>query len=340
MNIMDALYAEALTHALAPDPNAYRAFARGDVVRLRRGSYVPTDLWVRLDSPARFRLAATVLAWMVPSTVFCGETSLLLRGLPVVKTPPTLDVAVQANSQLGIRPPSFDVHGAADLALHARALAPPPIRRHQHAALPVETVGQLACVPVAEALAEVLATAKFARALAAADGVLRLDPMTPLLHRTAFTDAVDALTFKAQRARARNRALLARVGAESPGESVSRALMLAWGFPEPALQVEYRDARGRIGFTDFTWSGRQAPPPGKDRLGEFDGWGKYFDSQLTRGEDAVSVIKREKKRENRLLALGHPVLRWTWSDLERPSLLRDSLLSFGLVPTRKCGFHP
>ncbi len=117
---------------------------------------------------------------------------------------------------------------------------------------------------------------------------------------------------------------LARRGAESPGESVSRALMHLFGFPEPVLQREHHDAQGLIGRTDFAWD--VAPEP----VGEFDGWGKYFRRELTGGEDPRDVIRREKRRENRLLALGHPVLRWDWADLERPESFRNRLLEGGL----------
>lgn len=336
MDTMDGLYDAAFAYARTPHPNAFRAFARGDLVRLRRGAYVPTDLWVLLDAPSRFALAAAVHAWFVPSAVFCGETSLFLRGLPVVRTPTAIDVAVPTNAQLGTRPPTFEARGDTDMARRARALAPPPLRRHRHSPLVAESVGTLDCIPVSDALVEVLASAKFARALTVADGVLRLDPEVPLLNRAPVAEAIAALTFRSQRERAEGRALLARTGAESPGESVSRALMLTWGFPEPALQTEYRDSLGLIGFADFTWHRIPAPlsPSGRDRLGEFDGWGKYLDTRLTHGEDAVSVLKREKQRENRLLALGHPVLRWDWADLERPARFRTKLVTFGLVPTR------
>jgi hypothetical protein len=117
--------------------------------------------------------------------------------------------------------------------------------------------------------------------------------------------------------------------------------MLRFGFPEPALQCEYTDAQGLIGRTDFAWRsgpGATPTPSGKERVGEFDGWGKYFDSELTGGANPVAVLKREKRRENRLLALGHPVLRWTWAELEQPAKFRSMLVGAGLQASRSAAF--
>jgi hypothetical protein len=198
-------------------------------------------------------------------------------------------------------------------------------------------LGEYRTVPVADALAETLVHAKFARALTVADGVLRLHPDVPLLDRAPIMEAVASLRFATHRQRAEQIALLARAGSESPGESVSRALMLLFGFPEPVLQREYYDASGFVARTDYTWAagpGTAQTPTGRDRVGEFDGWGKYVGGRLAEGQDPLAVIRREKRRENRLLALGHPVTRWTWPDLERPSHFRALLIESGLRPSR------
>ena len=157
--------------------------------------------------------------------------------------------------------------------------------------------------------------------------MLRRSGTGSLLDVTGVPEGIEALAHATRRKRAEGIALLARKGAESPGESVSRALMLAFRFPEPALQREHRDSQGFVGRTDFAWD--IAPDP----VGEFDGWGKYFREELTGGQDPRDVIRREKRRENRLLALGHPVLRWDWSELERPELFRARLIEVGLRPT-------
>lgn len=325
---------DPISGALSREYDPRRPFAAGDLVRIRRGSYYPTEQWVALDDVARFRLTLEAFAWANPGAVFCGETALFLDGIPVVKAPTTIDVATTSRSRLGASSSPFDVRGSTDMARRARSVPSVPVRRHFHASIdPVDTDGHLTVAPEV-ALVETLIHGKFARALTVADGLLRREPSVPLLDRAPITSAINNLQYATHRRRVETTARLARVGAESPGESVSRAIMLLFGFQEPLLQVEHSDAAGFIGRTDFTW------PPGLEvaqelnleRVGEFDGWGKYFNAALHPGEDAMAVIRREKRRENRLLASGRPVLRWTWAELERPALLRARLIEGGLRP--------
>lgn len=319
--------------------NPRTRFASGQLVRLRRGFYVPTPVWAEAAEHERFALAVTALARANPATVFCGETALFLRGIPTVKAPRSIDVAAGSRGRLGERPPTFQVCGGSELAAKARSLGPPRVRRHFHPGLAAEPVGEFWVAPLASALVEVLATGRFARALAVSDGALRQEPEVLLLDRPAIRDHIDALQYATWRSRASSIASLARAGAESPGESVSRALMLLFGFPEPLLQVRHYDAVGFVGRSDCFWEpGRVRPPQQgavKGQVGEFDGWGKYFQRELTSGEDPREIIRREKRRENRLLAMGHPVVRWDWADLERPSQLYAKLLEVGLRPTQR-----
>lgn len=304
-------------------------FGDGRLVRLRRGFYVPTSIWLEATPPERFHAAVTAHALANPDTVFCGETALFLHGVPVVKVPPSIDVAVESTTRLGLRPNAFEVRGESDLARRARITPPPPIRRHRHENGPLALIGAYRTVPVASALIEVLATGRFARAVTVADGVLRLSGTESLLDLPEIVTGISGLRHRNHRQRAEAIALLARAGAESPGESVSRALIHLFGFPEPVLQREHRDAQGFVGRTDFAWD--ITPEP----VGEFDGWGKYFRREISGGEDPRDVIRREKRRENRLLALGHPVLRWDWSELEQPELFQARLVQGGLRPARR-----
>lgn len=326
MDLLAHLVDSSLRKVDGPSFDPRTRFSDGRLVRLRRGFYVPTPLWLDATPTERFQAALTAHAIANPHTVFCGETALFLHGIPVVKIPPSIDVAVDSTTRLGLRPHSFCVRGESDHAARARLLAPPPVRRHRHAEVNVTIVGEYRTVPIATALAEVLATGRFARAITVADGMLRRNKESSLLDIPDVTASIAGLPHKTQRQRAELVASLARAGAESPGESVSRALMHILGFPEPILQREHRDAQGLIGRTDFAWD--VLPEP----VGEFDGWGKYFRSELTGGEDPRDVIRREKRRENRLLALGHPVLRWDWGELEQPGLLRAKLVEGGLRP--------
>ena len=308
------------------DPRSH--FADGRLVRLRRGLYLPTSIWLDAPPHERFRAAVAAYALANPNAVFCGETALFLHGLPVVKVPLAIDVAVASTTKLGIRPATFGVRGDSTQAQRARRLPPPPVKRHRHVGLDAVRVDEYRTVPLAAALVEVMASGRFARALAVADGMLRRWCAESLLDVQGVSEGIAALPYESRRKRAEGVASLARKGAESPGESVSRALMHLFGFPEPVLQREFRDAQGFVGRTDFAWD--VAPEP----VGEFDGWGKYFRREITGAEDPRDVIRREKRRENRLLALGHPVLRWDWADLERPEQFRTRLMEAGLRPSR------
>lgn len=91
---------------------------------------------------------------------------------------------------------------------------------------------------------------------------------------------------------------------ESPGESRLR-VTLGMGGIEVEPQFVVRDDRGEVvGRADLRVVGTRV-------LIEFDGRVKYADG-------GVDALVREKKREDRLRALGWIVVRFTWGDLEHP----------------------
>jgi hypothetical protein len=92
---------------------------------------------------------------------------------------------------------------------------------------------------------------------------------------------------------------LARPGAQTILESLSRVRLCRAGLPEPQLQVPMYDAQGLIGIVDMWW----------ERLGvvgEADGAVKYDDRQ---------VLYQEKVREDRIRAKGLRCVRWGWEDM-------------------------
>lgn len=104
-------------------------------------------------------------------------------------------------------------------------------------------------------------------------------------------------------ARAREVLPLGDARAESPMESVVRWLVLHAGIPAPDLQYEIRDGLGVfIARADLAWPQRKV-------LVEFDG-------DVHRERD---VFVRDLRRQNRLVAAGWTVLRFTSADvLGRP----------------------
>lgn len=110
----------------------------------------------------------------------------------------------------------------------------------------------------------------------------------------------------------------ARVGAESPYETLSRLLMARSGIPEPILQHPIADERGHIfARADFYW------PDGR-LIGEVDGASKYRDAT---GAVSQSRFDREKVREQELADLGYDIIRWRATDLRDPELLADRILN-------------
>jgi hypothetical protein len=108
----------------------------------------------------------------------------------------------------------------------------------------------------------------------------------------------------------------------SPGESVSRVGFFVLGFPAPILQHEFRDSEG-VMIVDFWW-------PEYNLVGEFDGLGKYLRNEMTRGRTTAEVVIDEKRREDRIRALGPKVTRWGWPVARSLTLLDAQLRRAGL----------
>ena len=92
---------------------------------------------------------------------------------------------------------------------------------------------------------------------------------------------------------------------ESPGESLTRLLLASAGLPTPEQQVDVYDDAGLVGRVDFLFRAAGV-------IVEFDGAVKYD------GAEGRRALVREKRREDRLRALGYEVVRLTWADLQHP----------------------
>lgn len=102
---------------------------------------------------------------------------------------------------------------------------------------------------------------------------------------------------------AREMLALCDARAESPLESLTRLVLLRGGVPRPDLQTRIGEFR-----VDFCW-------PADHLILEADGKLKYA---------AADDLFREKRREDRLRAMGYMVLRTDWSEVfgRSPSLCR------------------
>lgn len=255
-------------------PALQRGERAGRLVRVRRGSYVPTAHWDRLDEAARHvvRVRAVHAAAARPP-VFSHWSAADVLGLPTVGR---RDTAVHV-----VREPAGGGRSHRDVVRHA-VVGP----------VDVLVVDGLAVTSAARTVVD----------LARVGGVVAGD--AALRRGLATVDELVAECERAGRGRgvraARRTAGLVDALSESPGESLSRVRIAEWGLPAPVLQHGVRDGAGLVGRVDFWW-------PHHGVAGEFDGRLKY-------GSDAPDVLWQEKLREDRLRATGLRLVRWTWQD--------------------------
>lgn len=119
--------------------------------------------------------------------------------------------------------------------------------------------------------------------------------------------------------------------AESGGESVARAIMIETGFAPDRLQYELCDPfdSTKSMRTDFAWE-RQAK---ELTLGELDGLIKYTDQTILVGQTTAEVLVAERQREAHLSIYGHPLVRFTMSDVRSAGVLAKKLQTAGVRQT-------
>jgi hypothetical protein len=309
-----ATYSTLRTHLLSTaelaaqgrSPRALqRSCAAGELVRIRQGHYVSCERWADLDRWDRYRmriLAVHLAAHRPP--VFCRETAALIHGLPLAAVPSHVHVQQVADRSARSR---------GDVRRHFSSSGAPPV---------VQLTG-LRVTSLESTIVALAAGSGFPAAVLAVDDALRRGTTD----RGRVAEAAQGIGAEAARRRIAAVLDFASADAESPGESLSRVQMMVMGFPAPELQRVFTDARGFIGRSDFYW-------PQARLVGEFDGLVKYSKPEFRGGRTPSEVVVDEKRREDRLRALGLGVVRWTWDDLRDPGLFRDVLISAGLVPAR------
>ena len=108
--------------------------------------------------------------------------------------------------------------------------------------------------------------------------------------------------------------MLADGRAANAGESWSRVELSRHGLAPTDIQRALHDADGLIGIVDFIWEEERV-------VGEFDGRLKYNVAQGSDGGEAANILWAEKRREDRIRALGYEVVRWVYADLFQPERL-------------------
>ncbi|GAA4174462.1 hypothetical protein GCM10022287_18390 [Gryllotalpicola koreensis] len=299
-----------------------RAAARGELDRLRRSIYrepLPSLSELKgkeFHAETRRRyLEQAISVGLTHSgrVIFAGETALAIHGFPLLG-------GVPSRVEL-LEPPASGRRRVSDTTVHFDEF------REQD----VQPWGEFFVTTPARTLADAAKWLPRAKAVSALDFALNADRAEPR-QRAVQAEVLDALAASAavrNRVAAQAAVDFANGASGSVGESVSRVLMDAFGFPVPQLQVRHAARPGgrRWYFTDFEW-------PEFGLIGEFDGLVKLRQAEFRNGRDAVQVVIDEKLREDFLRSGIRDFVRWDWSYLREPLRLRTLLVAHGLPASR------
>lgn len=270
------------------------------LLRLRPGIYAIRAAWDALPPWDRYLARVHAFALARPDAVFSHESAAALLGLPLFGHPRAIHIFDPRRAR-SVTYGDVTVHTSAD----ARATC---------------AVAGIRLTAVEDVVIDLGRALPPAFGVAVADAALRAFRLdrAQLLERAA----LQRNAFGARRLRW----ALARATplAESPAESVSRAVIEWCGFPEPRLQMEH-DVEGRMFRSDFCW-------PKQNIIGECDGWLTYD------GEDAAAAaetVRAEKRREDALRRAGWHVARWDYAGALGVDALRRALTAAGLRPVRR-----
>ena len=283
-----------------------RGATAGSHVRVKRGVYVNAADWVQRAEHERHLIRMTAFAQTRADLVFSHRSAAIAHGLPLVGRIPE-EVHVTAQRARGGR-------SEVGIVRHCVGLASDDV---------VHRDGLLV-TSLARTLVDLALSEEFREALVPLDAALRWGTVPAVL---------DA--HLAERGECRGRVRAARVirfadpRSESPGESISRAVIHELGFVAPSLQVRHDTSAGRRYNADFEWIERRM-------IGEFDGRGKYLKPEHLATMTPGDAVVAEKVREDHLRADGLGFCRWGWDDAWHRVGLRDLLVRAG-IPRRSRG---
>lgn len=288
------------------NPNSLtRAVRRDELARIAPGSYMSRQHWDALNEIQKTTQRARAASERGKSApVFSHWTAAAIHGMPLIGAWPTgLHVVVERDSS---------VRSRGEVVRHAVGVD----------ADDVVLIDGMLVTSVARTVLDLAVDATFMSAVTAADFALCHKRETRI-EKTALREVwEDRLPFRGH-VRALRVLDFSTHLAESPLESSSRVNMHLLGFPAPELQVEWRDYRGLIGYSDFFWRAFL-------HVGEADGRAKYFDDEFARGRSLRQILYDEKVREDRVRACGPGFSRWDWDIGMNPRRLKPFLLAAGL----------
>ncbi|MGO4189442.1 hypothetical protein [Pseudarthrobacter sp. TAF60_1] len=301
-----------------------RAYNKGELVRVRAGAYYSKPAWLALKAWERYSATVAAVAATDPSVSFCYLTALRIWRLPSPRVPDHIHLLTPSPHKAGRVPPTTTAAKDPKTGFSGlEAVRGYGISRHHWQATVVQHRG-FGVTSLVQTVLDCIVRVELPEAVAVADDVLggrrkEIERLT----RKEVEDASAYLASAAKRRRVLDVLTLADEASESAGESRSRALIHVLGFPAPVLQHTFYDSEGFIGRTDFFW-------PEYGVIGEFDGDAKYLDDDLLGDRTARETVLAEKKREDRLRALGYTVVRWDWKAVTNPELLAQKLQAAGV----------
>lgn len=275
------------------------ALATKEVLRLTRGLYVLADQVPSTEEERHLQRARGALL-LVPDAVLSHWTALLAHGIPVITVPHEVRL---------LRPVSPKVRRKGQVRRAGIVIDAGAHDAQARSARMRSPYGPT--VPIATALLQHAKSRGVEEGLASADAAVR----AALVPRRGLVDEAAADRGPFSR-RGTQVASLADGRIESVGESRLRFVCLTGGI-EVEPQVTIRDEGGSfVARVDFLVKGTNV-------VLEFDGRMKYAEAN-------GRALWDEKRREDRLRALGYVVVRVIWADLADPMTvvgrIRDAMV--------------
>ena len=282
----------------------------GTVVSPMPGLFARKALWDELNRAQRHCEIIRALAIIHPDWTFCSFSAACLLGLEV----------------------SWRHLNVAHVCSSTKPSARPGARIQRHQIDPAGAVNQngVSITPPIQTVTDCLLQTGFADGMPIADSAISKLGLT----REQLMGAVEKQA-GARNGRAVRTALTtlqyADARAESGGESVARAVMIETGFAPDQLQYKLTDPFDSTESmrTDFAWE-RQAR---ELTLGELDGLVKYTDQTMLAGRTAAETLVAERQREAHLSLYGHPLIRFTMSEVRSAGALAKKLQTAGIRQT-------
>jgi hypothetical protein len=290
-------------HLLDDPRSLIRDVAKGALVRLRRGVFIPTSAWNQASPRHRhvLRIRAAIAATNRPVAV-AGISAAALWGMPVASSWPDEVTLLDewrggGRSEPGVRRTSAGFRSAE-----------------------IVTIDGIRVTSLPRTAIDVARRSSFADGVGSLDWALwqknknavtklaLLDDLRQLDSRSGIRHVERSIEFSTHLS-------------DSFGESRCRVVIHFLGFAAPELQHEFQDTQGAM-YPDFTWLRQR-------KAAEFDGKMKYTRNEYNDGDPAEKVWQ-EKKREDRLRRMNLQTTRLLTSDVENPERLASLLIDLGV----------